>query len=152
MHKLQWWTAQIGHDIAPTIFIRRRRTTNVRRTARTALEEAIGLVIGLQGGRYWSITEQGRNRKAPGRLNTEQERSHTETNSSREISEGEPNSRQITPESSPQQPELPITQENYQGRYQAGQVCKELMQRNKTAMENLRCLQLLNPSMMGEDK
>ena len=114
--------------------------------------KAVGLVNGLQGGRYWSITEQGKNRKAPDRLNMEQERSHTETNLSREISKGEPNSRQHTPESSPQQPDWQIPPENYQGRYQEGQVCTELLQRNKTPMENLECLQLLNPSMMGEDK
>ena len=52
---------------------------------------AVSLNDGLLGGRYWSISEHGRTRKEPDRLNQEQEFSNTLRDLSREISEGDTN-------------------------------------------------------------
>ena len=61
--------------------------------------KAAVLLDALQGGR------------PPDRLNEEQERGYWEVSLSKEMSQGEPGSRQVTPEAGPQQPRLQLTPE-----------------------------------------
>ena len=65
--------------------------------------EAIRLMDNLHLGNFWPVREgEERRRRPPARLGVEQERGFWEERLPRELSMGEPGSRQITPQPSPQ--------------------------------------------------
>ena len=65
--------------------------------------EGVRLMDSLHLGGYWPVQEgAGRRRKPPPRLGVEQERGFWEERLPRELSMGDPGSRQLTPQPSPQ--------------------------------------------------
>ena len=127
-----------------------------RQPQRARADEADSLLDSLHGGSYWTVAEGGRARRRTTRLQEEQERApdYWEHNLAKEMSEGERGPRHLTPESSPRQGELTHEElEELPGQErQELQVCREMLDLEKTPMENLFCLYALHPPLTGEDE
>ena len=120
----------------------------------------------LRLGGYWPVQEGvKRSSRPPPRLGVEQERGYWEENLPRELSMGDPSSRQLTPQPSPQ-PSPPALQPNrstdstahmYQQlpasrSWDTDEVSALWLDLSKAPRSNLICFQHFCPDLAGEEE
>ena len=135
-------------------------------TGQVAALEGIRLVDSLHLGGYWPVQEGAkRSSRPPPRLGVEQERGYWEENLPRELSMGDPSSRQLTPQPSPQ-PSPPALQPNrstdstahmYEQlpasrSWDTDEVSALMLDLTKAPRSNLICFQHFCPDWAGEEE
>ena len=129
--------------------------------------EGIRLVDSLHLGDYWPVKEGAkRSSRPPPRLGVEQERGYWEENLPRELSIGDPSSRQLTPQPSPQ-PRPPAalqldrstdsTAHMYEQlpasrSWDTNEVSALWLDLSKAPRSNLICFQHFCPDLAGEEE
>ena len=133
---------------------------------RVAELEGVRLMDSLHLGGYWPVQEgAGRRRKPPPRLGVEQERGFWEERLPRELSMGDPGSRQLTPQPSPQpsppalQPDQPTGFTDYEYQqlpasrsWDDDEIAALQLDLTKAPRCNLICFHHFCPDWAGEEE